>query len=97
MKLFSSSCSTLVGLHKRRMDHQRIDDQNEGCVIESAYDAAYESLGKIHSYNNAECDSLVASCGFLNEVVVRKRVVRCAANASWSRAWKESHRPNDSE
>ena len=62
------------------MNHQRIDNQNEGCVIESAHYAAYESLGKIHDYDDLECDSLVASCGFLNGVDLMKRVVRCAAD-----------------
>ena len=81
MQLFSSIGSTGVGLHERGMNHQRIDNQNERCVIESAHHAAYESLRKIHDYDDLECDSLVASCGFLIEVVLMKRVVRCAANS----------------
>ena len=37
------------------MDHQRINDQDEGRVIERAYYAAYESLCKIHGYDDLKC------------------------------------------
>ena len=46
------------------MDHQRIDDQDEGRVIESPYHAAYESLCEIHDYDDNEFGQLEESQSF---------------------------------
>lgn len=51
----------MVGSHERRVDHQRIDDQDEGRVIESPHHAAYESFCEIHGYGNQTCGYLARS------------------------------------
>ncbi len=53
-----------MGSHERGVDHQRIDNQDKGCVVESPHDAAYESLCEIHSYGSEEGSSHVESLVF---------------------------------